>query len=43
MDVEVKEAVAAGRKSDFAGSAHYFCSDDCKKQFDKEPGKYPAK
>jgi membrane fusion protein, copper/silver efflux system len=43
MDVEVKVAVAAGRKSDFAGSAHYFCSDDCKKQFDKEPGKYPAK
>ena len=43
MDVEVKVAVAAGRKSDVAGRTYYFCSDDCKKQFDKEPGKYAAK
>jgi membrane fusion protein, copper/silver efflux system len=43
MDVEVKVAAGAGRKSDFAGSTYYFCSDDCKKRFDKEPGKYTAK
>ena len=40
MAVEEKAAVAAGLKSDYKGKTYYFCSDDCKKKFDKEPGKY---
>jgi len=40
MDVDPKDAAAAGRKSEYQGKTYYFCSDDCKKQFDKEPGKF---
>jgi RND family efflux transporter MFP subunit len=40
MEVDVKAAVAAGLKSDYKGRTFYFCSDDCKKKFDKEPGAY---
>jgi RND family efflux transporter MFP subunit len=40
MEVDEKAAVAAGLKSDYRGRTYYFCSDDCKKKFDKEPGKY---
>lgn len=40
MDVDVKAASAAGLKSDYKGKTYYFCSDDCKKTFDKEPAKY---
>ena len=43
MEVDVKTAVAAGLKSDYKGKTYYFCSDDCKKKFDKEPAKYGAK
>jgi membrane fusion protein, copper/silver efflux system len=41
--VAVKAAVAAGFVSDYKGTHYYFCSDDCKKKFDKEPGKYAVK
>ena len=40
MDVDEKRAAAAGRTSEYKGSTYYFCSDGCKKDFDKEPGKY---
>jgi RND family efflux transporter MFP subunit len=43
MDVDEKRAAAAGRTSEYKGSTYYFCSDGCKKDFDKEPGKYAAK
>jgi membrane fusion protein, copper/silver efflux system len=43
MEVDVKAAVAAGLKSDYKGKTYYFCSDDCKKKFDKEPAKYGGK
>ena len=43
MDVDVKRAGAAGRKAEHQGVTYYFCSDDCKKQFDAEPGRYAAK
>jgi len=40
MDVDPDAAKAAGRTSEHQGKTYYFCSDDCKKQFDKEPGKF---
>lgn len=43
MDVDRAEAKAAGRTSQYRGTTYYFCSDHCKKQFDKEPAKYLKK
>ena len=43
MDVDPKDARAAGRTSDYRGRTHYFCSAQCKKQFDTEPGTYVVK
>jgi len=43
MDVDQKRATAAGRKSEYKGTTYYFCSDGCKKDFDKEPGKFAGK
>ena len=40
MDVDPK---AAAGKSDFQGKTYYFCSQGCKKAFDKEPQKYVGK
>jgi YHS domain-containing protein len=37
MDVDPK--TAAG-KSEYQGQTYYFCSNGCKKAFDKEPQKY---
>lgn len=39
MDVDPK--TAAGH-SDYEGKTYYFCSQGCKKAFDKEPQKYAA-
>jgi len=36
----IDPAKAKGGKSDYKGKTYYFCSDDCKKKFDKEPAKY---
>ena len=27
-------------KSDYKGQTYYFCADECKHQFEKEPGRY---
>jgi len=43
MDVDEKRAAAAGRKSEYKGTAFYFCADDCKKQFDAEPARFANK
>lgn len=40
MDVDRAKAEAAGRKSEYLKKTYYFCSDYCKKQFDKDPAKY---
>jgi YHS domain-containing protein len=40
MDVDPKTAAA---KSEFQGVTYYFCSNGCKKAFDKEPEKYAGK
>jgi len=43
MDVSVNKATKAGRKASYKGKTYYFCVDECKKQFEKEPGKYVEK
>ena len=43
MDIDPKKAVAAGLKSDYKGKTYYFCAEDCKKQFNAEPGKFVGK
>lgn len=37
--MEVDPKTAAG-KSEYEGQTYYFCSNGCKKAFDKEPQKY---
>jgi membrane fusion protein, copper/silver efflux system len=43
MDVEVKAAAAAGRKSDHEGRTYYFCADECKQRFDANPPAFLAR
>jgi YHS domain-containing protein len=43
MDVNVKEAAAAGRTSVHDGRTCYFCPDDCKQKFDADPARYAKK
>jgi Cu(I)/Ag(I) efflux system membrane fusion protein len=43
MGVSVKEAIAARLTREHNGRTYYFCSEDCKKQFDADPGKYVRK
>ena len=40
MDVDPKDALAAGRKIDHNGKTYYFCSDDCKQKFAANPATY---
>jgi Cu(I)/Ag(I) efflux system membrane fusion protein len=43
MAIDQKRAAAAGRSSEYKGTTYYFCSDGCKKDFDKEPAKYAGR
>jgi YHS domain-containing protein len=43
MAVDPKRAAQAGLKSDYKGQTYYFCSDDCKKKFDRKPEEYLKK
>jgi RND family efflux transporter MFP subunit len=43
MEVDRSDAKTAGRTSQYRGTTYYFCSDHCKKQFDKEPAKHLKK
>ncbi|RPJ69339.1 MAG: YHS domain-containing protein [Acidobacteria bacterium] len=38
--MQIDPAKAKGGKSEYKGKTYYFCSEDCKKKFDKEPAKY---
>jgi membrane fusion protein, copper/silver efflux system len=40
MDVDPSKAKAAGRTSTYRGETYYFCSDQCKRQFDASPEKH---
>ncbi len=37
MEIDPKEAAG---KSEYNGQTYYFCSEHCKKAFDKEPEKF---
>jgi YHS domain-containing protein len=43
MEVDQSKAKAAGRTAEYKGQTYYFCSDDCKEKFGKEPARYTAK
>lgn len=43
MEVDRDRTRSAGRTSAYKDVEYYFCSDTCKKKFDKEPGKYAAR
>jgi P-type Cu+ transporter len=38
-DMDVDPKTAAG-KSEYQGKTYYFCAPGCKRDFDKDPGKY---
>jgi RND family efflux transporter MFP subunit len=40
IEVSPKKAEKAGRKIGHLGKTYYFCSEECKQQFAKEPGRY---
>jgi len=40
--MEIDPKTAAG-KSDFNGQTYYFCSMGCKREFDKDPGRFIGK
>jgi YHS domain-containing protein len=42
-DVSIRKAEKEGRKSTYQGRTYYFSSDECKKQFDKNPDRYGKK
>ncbi|HYL81838.1 MAG TPA: efflux RND transporter periplasmic adaptor subunit [Candidatus Acidoferrum sp.] len=42
MDVDMEKAIGAGLTADYQGKRFYFCSLDCKEQFDKNPQRYAA-
>jgi Cu+-exporting ATPase len=37
--MDVVPAKAAGR-SEYKGKTYYFCTDECKRKFDQNPGRY---
>jgi Cu(I)/Ag(I) efflux system membrane fusion protein len=40
MNVDPKKAAAAGKTAVRDGTTYYFCSDECKEKFEKDPAKY---
>jgi membrane fusion protein, copper/silver efflux system len=43
MDVDEKKAKASGRKSEYQGVTYFFCSDECRRRFEKSPAQYLRK
>jgi YHS domain-containing protein len=43
MAVDITKAKAAGLTSEFRGQTYYFCADEDKVKFDKEPTRYAWK
>lgn len=41
--MQVDPAKAGDKKSSHGGTTYYFCSDDCKQKFDKDPAQFIAK
>ena len=43
MDVDPKDPDVTARKVEYKGKAYFFCSDDCKAKFEKNPAAYVNK
>jgi multidrug efflux pump subunit AcrA (membrane-fusion protein)/YHS domain-containing protein len=43
VNVSINKAEKAGRKNKYRDVTYYFCSDECKQQFDKNPDRYIKK
>jgi YHS domain-containing protein len=43
MEVDQSKARTAGRTAAYKGETYYFCSDECKISFEKEPARYAVK
>jgi RND family efflux transporter MFP subunit len=43
MDVDQVRARAAGRAGEYRGKTYYFCSDECRRAFEKSPAEYGAR
>lgn len=43
MEVDESKAIAAGRKAEYQGTTYYFCSEECKRKFDRAPDAYGKK
>ena len=43
MSVDETKAGAAGRTTKYSGKTYYFCSDECKRDFEKNPKKYTGR
>jgi len=43
MDVDEKKAEASGRKIEYRRMTYYFCTDECREKFDKNPDRYIGK
>ncbi len=43
MNVDESEAKAAGKTSEYGDRIYYFCSDDCKAKFDRDPERFAGK
>lgn len=41
--MQIDPAKAGDQKSNYGGTTYYFCSDDCKQKFDRNPEKFVAK
>ena len=41
--VSVRKSEEAGRTAVYDGKSYYFCSEECRQAFDKEPGKYAGR
>lgn len=43
METDEKKAAASGMTSSYRGTIYYFCSKECKEEFDKDPNRYIGK
>jgi RND family efflux transporter MFP subunit len=43
METDEKKAAASGMTSSYRGTIYYFCSKECKEEFDKDPNRYIRK
>lgn len=43
MAIDQNKATATGRKTEYRGTTYFFCSDQCRRDFEKDPARYANK